>query len=225
MRLKKGNCIKWMKKKNSKIPDKYYDLCLTDPPWNVNKTSSQFRDIDAQENDNMSSEEYKQFSTDWFAEAMRISKGIILFPGRRYLKMWHTEFDYPKENVVWYNPSNSSPGRNRMGGRIHWDPILVYGDVILTKDAFKANSSKQALFKLYGTRHPNMKPIPLIMDILNSCYTKPKKVIDPFMGIGTTLIACKRLGIDCDGIEIKQKWFDEAALFLTERYNTIEQFF
>jgi DNA modification methylase len=35
-------------------------------------------------------------------------------------------------------------------------------------------------------------------------------ILDPFMGSGTTLVACKQLGRKCTGIEIEKKYCDIA---------------
>ena len=56
--------------------------------------------------------------------------------------------------------------------------------------------------------HPTVKPIAL-MEYLAKMLKQPNnktKLLDPYMGSGTTLIACKRLGIDCDGIEMNPEY-------------------
>lgn len=41
---------------------------------------------------------------------------------------------------------------------------------------------------------------------LLNIYAKPYGVVyDPFIGTGTTAVACKRMGIDCIGSEISKK--------------------
>jgi len=45
---------------------------------------------------------------------------------------------------------------------------------------------------------------------------KTKLVMDPFMGIGNTAIACKELDIDCVGFEIDKAYFEEAIRILEE---------
>jgi site-specific DNA-methyltransferase (adenine-specific) len=49
-------------------------------------------------------------------------------------------------------------------------------------------------------------------------------VLDPFMGSGTTGVACARLGRSFIGIEIEQKYFDIACRRLDEAYRQADLF-
>lgn len=54
--------------------------------------------------------------------------------------------------------------------------------------------------------HPTQKPVKICELILGD-YTEPDEVIfDPFLGSGTTLIACEKLGRTCHGIEINPEY-------------------
>jgi site-specific DNA-methyltransferase (adenine-specific) len=56
--------------------------------------------------------------------------------------------------------------------------------------------------------HPTEKPVPLMAEIVAD-FTQPGETIcDPFMGSGTTGVACVRLGRSFIGIEQDPKWFD-----------------
>ncbi len=67
-----------------------------------------------------------------------------------------------------------------------------------------------------GRVHPNQKPIKLISDILSELTKDSQTVADFFLGSGTTLIACERLGRKCRAVEISpayvavaiQRWVD-----------------
>lgn len=48
---------------------------------------------------------------------------------------------------------------------------------------------------------------------------KDKKIIDCFMGSGTTAIACKKLNRDFIGIEIDETYFNEAVNRIKEIEN------
>ena len=59
--------------------------------------------------------------------------------------------------------------------------------------------------------HPTQKPITLMERIILD-YTKPgDTILDPFMGGGTTGVACMNLGRRFIGIEIEPKYFDIAC--------------
>lgn len=64
--------------------------------------------------------------------------------------------------------------------------------------------------------HPTQKPVALIdwcisiLDLDKIAYQPPKIVLDPFMGSGTTGVACERMGLSFVGIEINPKVFDIA---------------
>lgn len=62
--------------------------------------------------------------------------------------------------------------------------------------------------------HPAAKPIPLLQKYL--AVLDPKTCLDPFMGSGTTLVACKRAGIKCTGIERDEKYCEIAAKRLSQ---------
>lgn len=61
-----------------------------------------------------------------------------------------------------------------------------------------------------GKEHPTQKPIALIEWCIEQ-LRGPQTILDPFMGSGTTGVACMNLGRKFIGIEIEQKYFDIAC--------------
>ncbi len=66
--------------------------------------------------------------------------------------------------------------------------------------------------------HPNEKPLALIEEIVGRHSDPGQTILDPFMGSGTTLVACHRMGRSGIGIELDPDYFaiackrvDEAA--------------
>lgn len=57
--------------------------------------------------------------------------------------------------------------------------------------------------------HPTEKPVALVEQLLGNASAGA--VIDPFMGSGTTGVACMNLGREFVGIEIEPKYFDVAC--------------
>ncbi|MBP9806359.1 MAG: site-specific DNA-methyltransferase [Candidatus Accumulibacter sp.] len=61
-----------------------------------------------------------------------------------------------------------------------------------------------------GKEHPTQKPVRLMAWCLEM-HPKAKTVCDPFMGSGTTGVACAQLGKSFTGIERERKYFDIAC--------------
>ena len=192
-----------------KIPNNYFDLCLTDPPYNLGK------DYGPLVNDSLSHQEYLEFSKQWFTEAKRLAKGLIFTPGWNQLRMWLTEIEYPKGIAIWYN--NNQMSDSNLGGWNHYEPLLVYGKVAMGKNVLNIPVSEQHIFK--NTVHPNPKPVVLMEAILRTSTIggkKIEKVIDPFVGVGTTAMACKKLNIRCVGYDINCEYIKEAEYYLNQ---------
>lgn len=58
--------------------------------------------------------------------------------------------------------------------------------------------------------HPTEKPVGRMLELLGKCYAD-WHILDPFMGSGTTGVACVKLGRRFTGIEIEPKYFDIAC--------------
>lgn len=61
-----------------------------------------------------------------------------------------------------------------------------------------------------GRVHPTQKPLAL-MEWCLGFLPKAKTILDPFMGSGTTLVACQRMGRHGTGIELDPDYFDIAC--------------
>lgn len=59
--------------------------------------------------------------------------------------------------------------------------------------------------------HPTQKPLAVMSWAIGLCPERPTSVLDPFMGSGTTLRACKDLGIRAVGIERELKYVQIAV--------------
>jgi DNA modification methylase len=65
--------------------------------------------------------------------------------------------------------------------------------------------------------HPTQKPVK-VMEWCIKEAKEPQTVCDPFMGSGTTGVACANLGRKFIGIELKPKYFDIACERITNAY-------
>lgn len=60
-------------------------------------------------------------------------------------------------------------------------------------------------------QHPTEKPLPLLRTWLQQFSQPQETVLDPFMGSGTTGVACVQLGRIFMGVEIERQYFDIAC--------------
>ena len=72
------------------------------------------------------------------------------------------------------------------------------------------------------TGHKSQKPKALIENCIK--YIQGKAVLDPFMGSGTTGVACAKLGRKFIGIEIEPKYFDISCERIQKAYDQPDMF-
>ena len=69
--------------------------------------------------------------------------------------------------------------------------------------------------------HPTVKPLGLMQKVVTNATGT---ILDPFMGTGTTLVACEKLGRLGVGIEINEKYFNIACERVDDAANQLEMF-
>lgn len=58
--------------------------------------------------------------------------------------------------------------------------------------------------------HPTIKPLDITERIVRNSSRETDTILDPFMGSGTTGVACKNLNRNFIGIELEKSYFDVA---------------
>jgi DNA modification methylase len=69
-----------------------------------------------------------------------------------------------------------------------------------------------------GKQHPTQKPVEVMEWCLQELPRQTHTILDPFMGSGTTLVACAKLGRRGIGIEIDPGYFDIACERVRKAY-------
>jgi site-specific DNA-methyltransferase (adenine-specific) len=72
--------------------------------------------------------------------------------------------------------------------------------------------------------HPTQKPIELMKWCVEQLPDDASTILDPFMGSGTTGVACARMGRKFIGIEIEPKYFDIACRRIEAAYAQPDMF-
>lgn len=194
------NCLEGLKK----IPDKSINLVFFDPPYNANKDYGIYKD-------NMLDEEYKYFMKEVILECKRISKnGIGL-----YCDSWRFKFFWDlipeAEPIIIQIKANGF--KNKYGVRSDHHIILT------TAKSNKSISSvwegirvlrEGYFFREAKFEHPAFTTLVGTKRFIENFSEKDDIVLDCFIGVGTTAVACKELSRNFIGFEINQKYIDIA---------------
>ena len=66
--------------------------------------------------------------------------------------------------------------------------------------------------------HPTQKPVGIMEWVISHLPAETQTIIDPYMGSGTTGVACAKMGKIFVGIEREQKYFDIACKRIEQAY-------
>lgn len=200
------------------------DAIITDPPYNISKknnlgTLRHRKGVDFGEWD-------KQFDvTFWIDDYSKIlnkNGSIIVFCSYLYLSKICQAFKKNsidvKDVIVW-KKTNPMP-RNTQRRYVQDMEFAIWGVKNGAKWIFNKPDSIPYLRSLFETStvsgkervdHPTQKSLKLFINLISIHTNKNNLVIDPFMGSGTTGVACRRLGRKFIGIELKKKYFNIAV--------------
>ena len=171
------DCLDFMRE----VPDKYFDQVLTDPPYGIGIPSNPIRQKHNKKvwDSLIPSEEY-------FCEIERISKHQIIW-GANY-------FSLPPSKcfLVW---DKKQP----------YDFSLAMAELAYCSIDFPAKIYSHSNRGDEDKKHPSQKPIKLMEFCMKFARSREeiKTVFDPFIGSGTTAVACQSLGIDWCGCELE----------------------
>ena len=117
-----------------------------------------------------------------------------------------------KNNIEWKNIIAWVKNQATLSGldyKLRYEPIVYgqsgssfYGERYKNEDVWEITRT------LKNDLHPTMKPIELITKAINNSSKLNNKVFDPFLGSGSTLIACEKTNRKCYGMEIDPHYCD-----------------
>lgn len=205
------------------------DSIITDPPYNISKANNlatlrnrmgvDFGDWD------------KKFDVaSWINDYSKIlsdNGSIIVFCSYLYLSKICNAFsknDIDVKDVIVWKKANPMP-RNTERRYVQDMEFAVWGVKHGAKWTFNKPKNVPYLRSLFETptvlgkervNHPTQKSLKLFLQIISIHTNKGDLIIDPFMGSGTTGVACKKLNRNFIGIELEKKYFDIAVKRIKE---------
>ena len=224
--LMQGDCLERMKE----IPEKSIDAIICDPPFNIvekiGKNIHIFRQAEKQIDTSISADSmsfdvgFDQIS--WLSiAAKRLKKGgnFLIFND------WENLGEIAKEarriglkvKMIGHwqktNPCPAEWGRRFVAGREYYIHLAKGGC-----NTFNTDKPHNGCFEMPLTKpsekksgkHPNQEPIKLMSDIIELLTNAGDLILDPFMGSGTTGVACVNLNRNFIGIELDENYFSIA---------------
>ncbi len=190
------------------------DLILTDPPYNVDYKGKTKKELQM-ENDVMTDNLFRIFLRNAFGTAFAVLK-----PGGSYY-IWHADLEgynfrgalhdigvEVRQCLVW-NKNSMVLGRQDY----HWkhEPCL-YGWKEGAAHTWNSDRTQTTILDFErptsSKEHPTMKPVELMAYQIRNNTLEGESVFDPFLGSGSTLIACEKTGRACYGMEIDPRYVD-----------------
>jgi DNA modification methylase len=200
------------------------DMVFTDPPYNIgykgtmsNTTvngvevghvaiSAKYDDI---KNDKMSEDDFYNFICDILKEIKLNCNGAyyISFGSQTLLQLLKPlndlDIEY-KSIIIWMKNQSTISGKDF---KSRYEPIVYgrfnnafYGERFNQEDIWEFQRT------LKNDLHPTMKPIPLIENALNYSSKEGMKILDLFLGSGSTMVASHQLNRKCYGMELDPKY-------------------
>ena len=221
------DCLEGMRE----LPDNSIDMILTDPPFNVSI------DYGKNTNDEMTDEEYKEWFTQRLVDMERVMKDghpMIIFTGDKKIKSILDAVD--KTNLIFHHfiKWNKQNGQRGLSGFVLFyrtelallltkgKPIqnllnrtILYSDTITHLNT-KPNDKD-------AVDHPCRRPLSLYENLINGFNVK--YILDPFLGSGTTLRACRETGRIGLGFEIEKDYEPIIKKRMMEEIPKLERWF
>lgn len=199
---------------------KVADLILTDPPYGVNHIGGTkdprrptHRTGGVVTNDNLGEEgTYNLVHSSLDLQSDNSKKGAVAYiaspPGTLlpyFIKAMGTNFIF-RHSLAWVKNAFVFGGCD-----YHYrHEMILYGWKDDGAHYFTEDRKQDSVFEFdRGDKqiaHPTSKPLGLFGKLISNSSKANEIVSDPFLGSGTTLIACEQLNRTCYGIEIEPKY-------------------
>ena len=206
------------------IPDNSIDLIITDPPYILSRAGGRWAALPggAAYKELISKHETlgKGFDFSLLDELERIQSNVnaYIFCNQKLLNKIIAYYEgkphLTAEVLIWHKTNARPHPRNRYNLDIEFI-LYVYdkgGYLDTTQSGFDSRVFTHNIMNSFNkhTTHPTEKPLKLIENLVLNSSKEGDRVLDCFMGSGTTAHACKSLNRNFIGYEIDEQYFKMA---------------
>lgn len=189
-----------------------FDAVVTDPPYGINENHKKVRsrgNIAKPKDYGVFEWDKKKISKNIFDLIFYKSKHQIIFGGNYYqlppTSCWlvwdklNGDNDFADCELAWTNLKKAVRKIEHL-----WNGMLRKG--------------KEERF------HPTQKPVEVMKWCISQLPDDVMTICDPFMGSGSTGVACAKMGREFIGIELDERYFDIACKRIEEAYDQADLF-
>lgn len=182
---------------------------VSDVPYGISFVSSRkgrFKGVEIAQDDTTAA---RDFVLDWAGDTP-----AIVFGSWKIDRPVHT-----RARLIWDKGDHVGMGDLSLPWKPNDEEIYVIGTGFSGHrigGVLKHNAIAGTVAVSRGRHHPTEKPVSLMRDLVERCPAGV--VLDPFMGSGSTGVACVGLGRLFVGVEIDQSYFDIACRRIEEAY-------
>jgi site-specific DNA-methyltransferase (adenine-specific)/modification methylase len=221
------NCITTL----SNMPDKFIDIVITSPPYNMRTRirNGQYTTREKSEHfskkykffdDAMPIDDFYQFHSKVLRELLRVSKivfynfQIVTGSKEAFFKIIG-DFNKDIKDIIIWDKKTGQPAMHENILNSCYEMILILEDDkkcgrMVQNAKFKRGEMNNILRigrgKKIDKSHGATFPEELVEVILKNFSKEGDNVYDPFMGVGTTAVVCKKMNRNYIGSEINEEY-------------------
>jgi site-specific DNA-methyltransferase (adenine-specific) len=233
------DCLEGMKL----IADNSIDLIVTDPPYKIVQggCSNKAVTINAcggilnkHDGDNIElvkkgkifNHNEIQFN-EWLPEIYRVLKDnshcYIMINGRNLaeLQMEAEKVGFEFHNIIGWDKGNATPNKWYMQ-RLEFILFLRKGKAKNINNMGTTTLLQVPNLKKGTKQHPTEKPIDLMKILIENSSSENEIVLDPFMGVGSTALACKELNRQFIGFELDKHYCELAEKRISNHHEQLK---
>ena len=216
------DCLEGMKQ----IPDNSVDLIVTDPPYETNymdKLEGLNRIKKSNCKHKIQSVDKKGLKLDWekltnqFYRILKKDTHTYIWCAEKQIitiiqSMQKQGFKFV-QILIWYK-ARVTPDMTFGHKYMYNNEFCLYFQKGWSKLRSQKGNHSVIYHKVMGEQqkqvHPTQKPLKIFRKFIKNSSDENDLILDPFMGSGTTAVACKQLNRNFIGFEISQEYVDIA---------------
>ena len=248
--LYQGNCLEFMDAVAAKHPDGVFDMIFADPPYflsngGITCHNGRMVKVDKGDWDKSRGEEMNhEFNMEWLRRCQRVLKpdGTIWITGTHHVifSVGHAlqQLGFKILNTITWETPNPPPTLSCRYFTHSTETVIWAAKNAKSKHLFnyalmrKENAGKQMKSvwtmtapsgdeKKHG-KHPTQKPLALLERCIRASTDEGALVFDPFLGGGTTAVACARTGRRFVGTELEHEHIALTIRRLADEHPTLK---